>query len=150
MIMSAFAKISAAVSMIVAPAFSYISLVSPIDLPPSRCTITWWPCATSSRAPAGVRPMRYSWFLISLGTPMSIFRPPRAIANWVRPPVPRAGGGIVAFVGGPRGPKLRQFGPLGPPTSGGGADRVPELLDDLPDVRLIEDQRRRQRNDIAG
>ena len=41
MIMSARAKISSGVSTMAAPAFSYISLVRPMALPPSRCTITW-------------------------------------------------------------------------------------------------------------
>ena len=77
MIISALAKIAAALSTMLAPAFSYISSVRPMALPPSRCTITWWPCAHSSRTPAGVRPMRYSWFLISLGTPISMELPSR-------------------------------------------------------------------------
>src|ERR1700759_4495130 len=33
-------------------------------------TVTRCPCVTNSRTPAGVRPTRYSWGLISLGTPI--------------------------------------------------------------------------------
>src|SRR5438128_2144582 len=36
----------------------------------SCSTKTWCPCSTASRAAAGVMPMRYSWTLISFGTPM--------------------------------------------------------------------------------
>src|SRR4051794_3951338 len=35
-------------------------------------TITSWPCVTSSRTLAGTSPTRYSWVLISFGTPISI------------------------------------------------------------------------------
>src|SRR5687768_3051780 len=122
MIMSARLKISSALSTICAPAFSYISFVRPIDFPPSRCTITWWPWPTSSRAPAGVRPIRYSWFLISLGTPISIELPSRA--------------GIWFF--------------WGPPGSGGGAYGSRQTLENPVDVAAIEDQRRRQGDDVAG
>src|SRR5665647_2815630 len=37
--------------------------------PAPVCTNTEWPCEVSSRTLAGVRPTRYSWFLISLGSP---------------------------------------------------------------------------------
>src|SRR5688572_28316407 len=122
MIMSARLKISSALSTIVAPAFRYISLVRPIDLPPSRCTITWWPWPTSSRAPAGVRPIRYSWFLISFGTPISIELPSRA--------------GAVSY-GGSAG-------------SGGGAYGSRQPLENPVDVLPAEDQRGRQGDDVAG
>ena len=39
-------------------------------------TTTSWPAAVSSATEAGVRPTRYSWTLISLGTPTRIFRAP--------------------------------------------------------------------------
>src|SRR5688572_26606187 len=122
MIMSARLKISSALSTIVAPAFRYISLVRPMDLPPSRCTITWWPWPTSSRAPAGVRPIRYSWFLISFGTPISIELPSR---------------GEKRFLVGTAG-------------SGGGAYGSRQPLENPVDVLPAEDQRRRQRDDVAG
>src|SRR5438105_10199030 len=44
-----------------------------MGVPAPRCTSTWCPCDTSSRTLAGVRPTRYSLFLISLGRPMSMF-----------------------------------------------------------------------------
>ena len=34
------------------------------------CTSTSWPWCTSSSTDDGMRPTRYSWFLISLGTPI--------------------------------------------------------------------------------
>src|SRR3954453_3188545 len=40
--------------------------------PALASTITSWPCVTSSRTLAGTRPTRYSWALISFGTPISI------------------------------------------------------------------------------
>src|SRR4051794_3244045 len=40
-------------------------------------TITSWPCVTSSRTLAGTSPTRYSWVLISFGTPISIAPAPR-------------------------------------------------------------------------
>src|SRR5260221_5223805 len=39
--------------------------------PAPLSTRTLWPCAISSRAEPGIRPTRYSWVLISLGTPTS-------------------------------------------------------------------------------
>ena len=72
-IISAAAKISAAVATISAPAATYCASVRSIAVPAPFCTSTWCPCAVSSRTLAGVRPTRYSWFLISLGTPMSMF-----------------------------------------------------------------------------
>src|SRR5687768_13572504 len=39
-------------------------------------TITSWPPAVSSATDAGVRPTRYSWTLISLGTPTRISSAP--------------------------------------------------------------------------
>src|SRR5271154_623850 len=39
--------------------------------PASASTITLWPCAISSRAEPGISPTRYSWVLISFGTPTS-------------------------------------------------------------------------------
>src|SRR5271155_5388381 len=45
----------------------------PIPAAAPCCTSTWWPCSTSSRAPAGVSPTRYSWVLISFGTPIRTF-----------------------------------------------------------------------------
>src|SRR5262245_26712279 len=37
-----------------------------------RSTNTWWPCDTASRTLPGAMPTRYSWTLISFGTPMRI------------------------------------------------------------------------------
>src|SRR5919202_3939637 len=42
----------------------------PMPAAASRSTSTSCPCETSSRAPAGVRPTRYSCVLISFGTPI--------------------------------------------------------------------------------
>src|SRR5204863_1140027 len=112
------------------PAFSYISLVRPMALPPSRCTSTWWPLTTSSRAPAGVRPMRYSWFLISFGTPISMV-PSRASDS-------------------SRCARSRASRPLYPAALGRRLDRSPERLDDPVDVRRLHDQRRRHREGVAG
>src|SRR5881398_1530669 len=44
----------------------------PDPSPAPACTTTLWPCATSSRTPAGVRATRYSSDLISVGTPTLI------------------------------------------------------------------------------
>src|SRR5690606_16496762 len=74
--MSARSKISAASSTIPAPAARYSSSVQPIPSPALLWTSTSWPCLTASRTLAGAMPTRYSWFLISLGTPMSISRNP--------------------------------------------------------------------------
>src|SRR6185312_15519972 len=40
--------------------------------PAPDCTSTRWPRATYSRTAPGVRPTRYSWVLISVGTPTSM------------------------------------------------------------------------------
>src|SRR5690348_10367959 len=40
-----------------------------MPMPALVSTSTSWPAWTSSATEAGVRPTRYSWFLISLGTP---------------------------------------------------------------------------------
>jgi hypothetical protein len=54
-----------------------IVLVGEIDtVPGGGFTITSWPAATSSDTEDGVRPTRYSWFLISFGTPTRIFQAP--------------------------------------------------------------------------
>src|SRR5215470_2440597 len=45
--------------------------------PAMLCTTTWWPWRISSRTLAGTSPTRYSWVLISLGTPMRMAYPPR-------------------------------------------------------------------------
>src|SRR5579884_1470101 len=44
-----------------------------------------WPWATSSATDAGVRPTRYSWTLISFGTPMRIYS--FAPAEWFGGPI---------------------------------------------------------------
>src|SRR5690606_18243597 len=69
---SARAYTAAASSTSCAPAASYASSARPAPSPAPRCTSTWWPRADSSRVPAGVRPTRYSWFLVSVGTPTSM------------------------------------------------------------------------------
>src|SRR5438477_12415651 len=44
--------------------------------PAPLSTSTRWRCATISRTLAGVSPTRYSWSLISFGTPISIANAP--------------------------------------------------------------------------
>src|SRR5512137_2031005 len=44
-----------------------------MPMPASVCSSTLCPCATTSRTDEGVSPTRYSWTLISFGTPTSIF-----------------------------------------------------------------------------
>ena len=70
MIMSPVCQTSSAVASILAPAFTYSSFE--IDEPiPASCSIkTSWPWRTISITPAGVIATRYSWFLISRGTPI--------------------------------------------------------------------------------
>src|SRR5271166_6674289 len=43
-----------------------------MPLPAPVSTSTWWPARTNSRTPAGTNPTRYSWILISFGTPIFI------------------------------------------------------------------------------
>ena len=43
-----------------------------MPLPAPVSTVTWCPAATYSRTAPGVSPTRYSWTLISLGTPTRI------------------------------------------------------------------------------
>ena len=87
---------------------------------------------------AGTRPTRYSWFLISLGTPISMDLPPLQCAT--NPP--------PASNGGPDSVRS--------PLSAGKASRrlasaprrwLPKICVDL---ALLHDQRRRQRDDVAG
>jgi hypothetical protein len=59
---------------------------APMPAPAVLCTTTSWPCATSSRTDDGVSPTRYSWFLISLGTPTFIVGPPRSRGSAPRAP----------------------------------------------------------------
>ena len=68
--MSPVCQTSSAVASIFAPAFTYSSFE--IDEPiPASCSIkTSWPWRTISITPAGVIATRYSWFLISRGTPI--------------------------------------------------------------------------------
>ena len=58
-----------------APAARYSSLVRPMAAPALFCTRTLCPRNVSSRTLAGVRPTRYSWFLISFGTPIFMVNP---------------------------------------------------------------------------
>src|SRR5579863_4882076 len=69
-IKSAVANASATLSTTTAPAARYESSAMPMPAAALCSTVTLWPCNTSSRAPAGVRPTRYSCVLISLGTPI--------------------------------------------------------------------------------
>src|ERR1035438_10866639 len=43
-----------------------------MPLPAPVSTSTWWPARANSRTPAGTNPTRYSWILISFGTPIFI------------------------------------------------------------------------------
>jgi hypothetical protein len=60
----------AASSTIRAPAALYISSVNPLPTPAPPSTKTVCPAAVSCLIPAGVAPTRYSFALISLGTPI--------------------------------------------------------------------------------
>ena len=71
-IISARSKTSAAPPAIAAPTAAYSASPAPMPSPAPRSTMTSWPCRTTSFTLSGVRPTRYSWFLISLGTPMSM------------------------------------------------------------------------------
>ena len=62
---------SSAVSTILAPAATYSSSVIDDPTPASFSMTTSWPWATSSCTPISVMATRYSWFLTSLGTPIS-------------------------------------------------------------------------------
>src|SRR5690349_7424844 len=49
----------------------------PLPKPAPSCTITWCPAVTSAWTEAGVIPTRYSWFLTSVGIPISTLCFPR-------------------------------------------------------------------------
>src|SRR5580693_6525032 len=72
-IMSAVANTSSASGRILAPTRVYMSSNNPMPSPAFVCTNTSCPRAVSSRTALGVMPTRYSWFLISLGTPTRIW-----------------------------------------------------------------------------
>src|ERR1700733_11717316 len=83
--MSAAANTASALGATCAPAARYASSVAPMPAPAPVSTSTLCPCATISRTEDGVRPTRYSWFLISFGTPMCILPPVwdcRSAAKW--------------------------------------------------------------------
>src|ERR1700740_181055 len=67
--MSAAAKTASAPGSTSAPAVLYASSDAPMPLPAPVSTLTLCPCPMISRTDDGVRPTRYSWFLISFGTP---------------------------------------------------------------------------------
>src|SRR5215468_2701087 len=83
-------------------------------------TSTWWPLWMSSRTPDGTRPTRYSWVLISLGMPISIV---------FAPPVGR---------------------PRRVPTLFHRFQHLAQLIEHLVDVGLLDDERRREGDDVAG
>src|SRR5579864_4746974 len=47
----------------------------PMPAPAPDSIKTWCPAVVSSRTPAGTRPTRYSWTLISFGTPIRMATP---------------------------------------------------------------------------
>src|SRR3546814_114438 len=69
-------------------------------------TITLWPWWTSSRTEDGTRPTRYSWFLISFGTPTSMMRCPSPVVWPVR--FWFAGGPVVLSVEAEAGAVVRR------------------------------------------
>src|SRR5262249_50918832 len=83
-------------------------------------TSTWWPLWMSSRTPDGTRPTRYSWVLISLGMPISMCS---------LPPVGR---------------------PRRVPTLFHRFQHLAQLIEHLVDVGLLDDERRREGDDVAG
>jgi hypothetical protein len=72
-IMSALAKISSAVAMILAPACVIVGVAGADAFAGIRLHPDLVAVAHGFRTDTGVMPTRYSWFLISFGTPMSIF-----------------------------------------------------------------------------
>src|SRR5688572_24401646 len=70
MIMSARFQTSAAVSTICAPKLVYRLSSKPLPAPAFFSTSTVCPALTSASAPPGTSAMRFSFVLISLGTPM--------------------------------------------------------------------------------
>src|SRR5712692_40949 len=77
-IISALAHRSDALGTMVAPARSKASSPNPLPTPAARSTRTLCPSATSVSAPAGTSATRFSFALISFGTPMIIAGlPPR-------------------------------------------------------------------------
>src|SRR4051812_15578847 len=73
--MSAAANTASGLGATCAPAARYASSVAPMPAPAPVSTSTLCPCATISRTDDGVRPTRYSLFLISFGTPTCILPP---------------------------------------------------------------------------
>src|SRR6267378_8239289 len=65
----------------------------PLPTPAPSCTRTVWPACTRARTPAGTRLTRYSWSLISFGTPTCIPEPRSAAAGRPR------GGSVVVDLG---------------------------------------------------
>ena len=63
---------SSALARIFAPTAVYASSGKPLPRPPPRSMNTVCPAVTSASAPAGTRAMRFSFVLISLGTPISM------------------------------------------------------------------------------
>src|SRR5450759_4279605 len=127
-IMSALAKISAALPAINAPAAIYCSSDKPIAAPAFFSTLTRWPHEVSSRTLAGVRPTRYSLFFISFGTPihivLSLFIP--IVLQEARPVCGR------------------------PPWLFDCLEDAGKLAEQLVNVFFLKDQRRGQRDDVAG
>src|SRR6185312_10888329 len=73
-IMSACFQTESASGAIDAPAFTYRSSAKPLPSPADFSTSTVWPLATRDSAPAGTSATRFSFVLISFGTPMSMAR----------------------------------------------------------------------------
>src|SRR4051794_7548531 len=74
---SAASQTSSARGRIRAPCAWYWASSIALPSPAPACTSTSWPCAVSSRTPAGVIATRNSSGLISVGTPTLIATPPR-------------------------------------------------------------------------
>ncbi len=72
MIISARCHTSSAVARICAPAATYVSSANPLPMPAPCSSSTVCPWLTSASAPAGASATRFSFVLISFGTPMSM------------------------------------------------------------------------------
>ena len=70
MIISASRHTVPASGAIWAPTAVYASSGNPLPTPPFVSIITEWPAATNASAPAGTRAIRFSFVLISFGTPI--------------------------------------------------------------------------------
>src|SRR5476651_1849825 len=94
--------------------------------PAPRSIMTRWPCWVSSRTEPGTSPTRFSLLLISLGTPISMVRLLQGFS-----------------IPGRQSPVPRQ--PLFDV-----AQHLGENAEQLVDLILLDDQRRRECDDITG